>query len=73
MQQCFGVVTEFNSMSDEDIKQQLKELLAYIQKISLSNSIQNFVHLFAGTRNSQKNTVEKSQQALLNIFSNCCT
>ena len=55
------------------LKLQLKDLLIYIQKISLSNSTQNSVSLFAGTRNSLKNTAEKSQPALLNIFSNCFT
>jgi len=73
VQQRFGVLTEFDSMSDEDVELQLKDLLIIIQKISLSHSTQNSVSLFVGTRNSQKNTAEKSQQALLNIFSNCCT
>ena len=62
----FGVLTEFDSMSNE-------ERLVDLSKRSLSNSTRNSDSLFAGTRNSQKNTAEKSQQALLNIFSNCST
>ena len=47
------------------LKLQLKDLLIYIQKISLSNSTQNFVSLFAGTRNNKRNAAKKSQRALI--------
>ena len=72
VQQRFGVLTEFDSMSDEDIKIAIKKLVDIYLKTFLSNSTQNSVSLFTSTRNSQKNTAEKSQQALLNIFSKCC-
>ena len=60
--QCLGVLTQFDSMSDEDIKLHMKDLLIYIQKISLSNSIQNSDSMFVGTRNSQKNASEKCKK-----------
>ena len=56
-------------MSDEDIKIAIERLVDNYPKDHLSfDSTHISVSFFAGTRNSQKNTAEKSQQALLNIF-----
>ena len=69
VQQRFGFLTEFDSMSDEDIKIAIERLVDNYPKDHLSfDSTHISVSFFAGTRNSQKNTAEKSQQALLNIF-----
>ena len=54
VQQRFGVLTEFNSMVDEDIKIAIERLVGIYPKDPSLNSIQNSVSLFAGTRNSQK-------------------
>jgi len=64
VQQRFGVLTEFDSMSDEDVELQLKDLLIIIQKISLSHSTQNSVSLFVGTRNSQKKYSRKESTGI---------
>ena len=52
------------------LKLQYKDFLVYmyIQKIFLSNSTQNSVTSFAGARNSQKNTAEKSTSIAQRIF-----
>jgi len=60
-------------MSDEDIKIAIERLVDNYPKDLSFDSTHISVTFFAGTRNSQKNTAEMSQQALLNIFSNCCT
>ena len=54
MQHGFGVLTEFDSMSNEDINVAMERLVGIYPQISLSKSTQNSVSLFAGTRNSQK-------------------
>jgi len=53
VQQRFGVLTEFDSMSDEDINIAIERLVDNYPK-HLSHSTQNSVSLFADTRNSQK-------------------
>ena len=55
------------------LKLQLKDLLMYIQKISLSSSYSEFCQFIFWYKEQSKNTAKKSQQALLNIFLNCCT
>ena len=73
LQQRFRVLTEFDSMSDEDIKTAIERLVEIYPKDLSFEFYSEFCQLFAGTRNSQKNTAKKSQEALLNILFNFCT
>jgi len=73
MQQRFGVPTEFDSMSDEDIKIAIERHVDNYPKDLSFEFYSQFCQFICWHKEQSKNTAEKSQQALLNIFSNCCT
>jgi len=72
-QQRFGVLAEFDSMSHEDIKIALERLVGNYPKDLSFEFYLEFCQFICWYKEQSKNTAEKTQQALLNIFSNCCT
>ena len=59
VQQRFSVLTEFDSMSDEDIKTIFERLVDIYPKDLSFEFYPEFCQFICGTRNSQKNTAEK--------------
>ena len=74
VQQRYGFLIEFDSMSDEDIRIAIERLVDIYSKdlsFELFSVFCQFICWYK--KQSKKNTAEKSQQALFNLFSNCCT
>jgi len=60
-------------MSDEDIKIAIERLVDNYPEDLSFEFYSEFCQFICWYKEQSKNTAEKSQQALLNIFSNCCT
>ena len=73
VQQCCGVLTEFDSMFDENIKVTIEKLVDIYPKNLSFKFYSKFFQFICWYKEQSKKCREKSQQVLLNIFSNCCT
>ena len=69
VQQRFGVLTEFDLMSDEDIKIAIERLFdIYLKDLSFEFYSEYSVSLFADTRNSQKIQQKKDKRHCSTYF-----